>query len=213
MRRRAARVERLLWPISFAYRLWWNDQPVIIVANGPGPKLAGEAVDIAERQEKVDGLVSIGFCGALSPALRPSDIFVATEIAGVGPAALPAAMRPGYKTGKLLSINRVACTAAEKSDLRKSGADAVEMEAAAVAQRAQDRRLPFYAIRVVTDTADECLPLDFNQMRDRQGRFDRGMILRAGLCRPSAIPGLIQLGRRSKAAAEVLGDFIADARF
>jgi len=41
---------------------------------------------------------------------------------------------------------------AEKADLRLTGADAVEMEAAAVAAKATEWNIPFYCVRVVTDT-------------------------------------------------------------
>ena len=63
------------------------------------------------------------------------------------------------------------------------------MEAGAVAERAEHFNIPFYAIRVVTDAADENLPMDFNQVRDAEGRFDRLRILAAASrqprCRPS----------------------------
>ena len=80
----------------------------------------------------MDGLISIGFCGGLQPSLRACDIFVATEVVGVAPALAPSSRRP-FKTGKLLSIDRVVSTAAEKAELSEGRADAVEMEAAAVA--------------------------------------------------------------------------------
>jgi adenosylhomocysteine nucleosidase len=158
-------------------------------------------------------LVSVGFCGGLQPSLHAFDIFVATEVLGVGPALAPASQK-SFKTGKLLSIDRVVSTAAEKSELGKAGAEAVEMEAAAVATRAREWKVPFYAVRVVTDTCDETFPLDFNQMRGPDGRFDRAKILRAGIERPFTVfPELIKLDRTTKRAAKALGDFLADSRF
>lgn len=186
---------------------------IVLAANGPGPKLAARAVDIAREYAQIDGLVSMGFCGALDPALVPCDIFIATEVLGAGETARPAGCGRPYKIGKLLSMDRVASTAAEKAELRKCGADAVEMEAAAVAERAEHWNVPFYVIRVVTDAADESFPLDFNRMRDAAGRFNRAKIIAAALRRPRVFPALIQLNRRCSAAAQVLGDFIADTRF
>jgi len=78
--RHAERVVKLNWPIDFATRIWLNGRAAVLVANGPGPKLAGEAVEIARRHEQLSGLVSTGFCGALDPALKLCDIFVATSI-------------------------------------------------------------------------------------------------------------------------------------
>ena len=204
---------KLDWPVSFARRATLGGKTILLVANGPGPKLAAGAVDAALEHGEVDGLVSIGFCGALDPALAPLDIFVATEVLGAGPALPPAASNRPYRSGKLLSIDRVVSTASEKAELLKTGAGAVEMEAAVLAKRTQDANIPFYVIKVVTDAANESFPLDFNHVRDAEGRFDRGRILLAALRKPRIFPALLQLNRRCNDAAEVLGDFLADARF
>ena len=224
--RHAERVVKLDWPLDFARKIWLNGRAALLVANGPGPKLAGEAVEIAKGRERLTGLVSTGFCGALDPALKLSDIFVATEILthhtpsdtipnpdreGVG--AFSTANPNPYKSGTLLSIDRVAVTAAEKSKLRKTGAAAIEMEAATVAAKAKEYNLPFYSIRVVTDTADENMPLDFNAMRDSSGRFSRSKIVAAAFRSPTVFPKLIKLNKTCKNASQALGDFIADTRF
>ena len=208
--RNAEKIVKLDWPLDFASKVWLNGRMAVLVANGPGPALAGEAVDTLKEREEITALVSTGFCGALNPALQPCDIFVATEVNGI--ASCPAGS--SAKTGKLLSIDRVASTQSEKTDLRTMGADAVEMEAAAIAQRAQQWNVPFYCIRVVTDTAAESLPLDFNRMRDAEGRFSRARILVAACKRPGVVfPELIKLNRRCNDAAKALGDFIAGCRF
>jgi hypothetical protein len=101
----------------------------------------------------------------------------------------------------------------EKAALAEN-ADAVEMEAAAVADRAKRYHVPFYAVRVVTDTSEESFPLDFNAVRSSDGRFSRVKIIEAAMRRPFAVfPELIQLNKRSKRAARALGDFLADSRF
>ena len=206
---------KLDWPLSFARIAWVNGEPIVLVANGPGPKLAGWAVEIARKHQELRGLVSTGFCGALNPALGPCDIFVATEVIGVTH-TLTVPRSGSYerqKSGKLLSIDRVVSSAAEKTDLRKTGADAVEMEAAAVAAKAAEWNLPFFCVRVVTDTAAESFPLDFNRMRDAAGRFDRARIITAALRRPGVVfPELLKLNKRCKSAAKALGEFIADSR-
>jgi len=197
------------WPLDFARTGRLNGVSVAMVANGPGPQLAGDAVDAVGKME---ALISIGFCGGLVDSLQACDIFVATEVVGVAPAIAPSSSR-AFKTGKLLSLDRVVSTAAEKAELAKS-ADAVEMEAAAVAEMADARSLPFYAVRVVTDTWEESFPLDFNRMRSANGRFSRTRILAAALRRPATVfPELIKLNRITKRAAQALGDFLADARF
>jgi adenosylhomocysteine nucleosidase len=204
---------RLDWPLDFARSASLNGRLIILVANGPGPNLSGRAVELIEEHGELEGLVSTGFCGALDPALHLGDIFVATELLIPDRESIPALPIGSARTGKLLSIDRVVSSVEEKAELRKTGAEAVEMEAAAVASRAQQLKIPFYAIRVVTDTAAEGFPLDFNRMRDAEGRFSRAKILSAAFRRPTVLPELLRLNRRSKLAAQALGDFIADARF
>lgn len=208
--RNAEKIVKLEWPLDFARKIWLNGSALLLVANGPGPKLAGEAVDSLKEREEITGLVSTGFCGALNPALQACDIFVASEVNGV--ASSPASR--SAKTGKLLSIDRVVSTPSEKNELRRAGADAIEMEAAAIAERAHEWNVPFYCIRVVTDTAAESFPMDFNRMRNSAGRFSRARIIVAACKKPGVIfPELIKLNRRCNDAAKALGDFIAGCRF
>jgi adenosylhomocysteine nucleosidase len=250
----AERVVKLNWPLRFARIVWLNGRAGLLVANGPGPKLAAQALDVMREMKdlqrlnvnlELTGLASTGFCGGLDPALQPCDIFVANHL--LSRDRWPQASSPGglvrgqveasqvplakgavvttvhecspittvlkYKSGKLLSMDRVASTVAEKNELRQTGADAVEMEAAAVAEKAKEWNLPFYAIRVVTDTATESFPLDFNRLRDADGRFDRAKIITAALRRPGVVfPELLRLNKRCKSAAKALGEFIADCR-
>jgi len=205
--------ERLSWPVQFARRVEHDGEMAVLVAHGPGPRLAAEAVRVASEHEAIRALVSTGFCGGLDPSLAINDIFVARDILGVGPALAPES-KLRCRSGALISGDRVAVTAADKAELRKTGGDAVEMEAAGVANAAQQLSVPFYCVRVITDTADESLPLDFNEMRDAEGRFSRWRIVAAGLRKPGNVfPKLMQLNERCKSASRTLGEFLVNCRF
>ena len=115
---------------------------------------------------------------------------------------------------RLLSVDRVVGTAQEKAELRHTGAAAIEMEAAALASHAQARAIPFYCIRVVTDSAMEDFPIDFNRVRDSEGRFSRFKIIAQAARNPlKLVPELIELNKRANAAARRLGDFVASCEF
>jgi len=212
---KADRVAELGWPLPFARKAWVKGEAIVLVANGPGPALAGWAAEVVRKQQELTGLVSTGFCGALNPALEACDIFVATEVLGLTHAPkVPRSHSCECKTGILLSVDRVVSTAIEKAELRWTGADAVEMEAGAVAAKAGEWNIPFYCIRVVTDTAGENFPLDFNRMRAGDGRFSRMKIVAAALGRPGAVfPELMKLNKRCRDASQALGNFIVDASF
>ena len=148
----------------------------------------------------------MGFCGALDPALEIGDIVV--------PGDELRSRRP-FVRGEILSVDRVAVTVGGKRALRETtGAVAVEMESAAVAEKAREWDVPFRCVKVVSDTARQRrMPLDFNRYRDAAGRFSRGSIAWAALRRPfTAVPALLRLDRNCRHAAEKLGEFLADCQ-
>jgi adenosylhomocysteine nucleosidase len=189
---------------------------LLLVANGAGASRAASAVDAAAAVFHPDAVISLGFCGALDPALGLSDVVVATAVAAADRLydALPVSTTSPHHSGVVCSIDHVAQTAGEKCRLRASGAIAVEMEAAGVAARAQARGLPFYCVKVVTDLAGETMAHDFNAALRADGHFDTMVILRETSRRPLVrLPELCRLRQRSVRAARVLGAFFADCRF
>lgn len=215
--RHASSVSELDWPVQFARRAEIGGASWILSANGPGPRLAGEAADVAARQCEPRAFISTGFCGALDPALDACQVFVASTVEardqGREFESNPTNVDAPHAQGRLLSVDRVAVTAAEKAALWAEGSSVVEMEAAAVADRAERSETPFYCIRVVSDTARDEMPLDFNLYRDRDGRFSRGRIVAAALMRPASFAGLVRLDAHCRRASTNLGDFLADCRF
>jgi len=212
-------VERLDWPLAWARVGELKGGRVFLVANGAGPKRAGEAVEVARSKVgngDMDAVVSTGFCGGLDPELKVGDVFVATGIeSGSGLAAVraPESWRKYFK-GTLVSRDRVAQTAEEKRDLRRTGAAAVEMEAAGVLLRVREWGKPFYCVRSVTDLAEESFEIDLNAARLADGRFSTPRILAAAVRRPMTVaPELMELRKRCALAARSLGEFIADCSF
>lgn len=189
---------------QFAGRRW------VLAANGAGPRLAARAAGAFGR---VTRIVSTGFCGALDPALSAADIVVCDRV-------IDADSNRRYRTADAfgtacLSGDRVIQTAREKQELRQTtGAGIVEMEAAGVAAEAEAMGVPLHCIRVVTDTADEDMRIDFNAARDETGRFRTGRILASALRRPrTGIPELFKLSQRARVAAERLGGYLVKHAF
>jgi nucleoside phosphorylase len=212
-------VEKLNWPLDWARVAQLNGRKVYLAANGAGPKLAADAVELARSRigmGGMDAVVSTGFCGGLDPALKVGDVFVATRIQSKDNLAAVSAPRSQrkYFQGTLVSMDRVAQTAEEKRDLRRSGASVVDMEAAGVLSRVREWGMPFYCIRSVTDLANESFHIDLNAARSGDGRFSIPRILAAAVRRPITVaPELMELRKRSVTAARSLGEFIADCSF
>ena len=218
-------VRKLKWPLNYAYEGVLEGRRLLLAANGAGPKLAARAVEVAIRaitsaelsSSALEAVVSTGFCGALDPALGESQIVAASEVLDwtnkerydcvqvTGGAAAV--------SGVIVSQDRIAVAGEEKRALREgAGGLAVEMEAAGVAARVKRAGLPFCCIKVVLDRAEESFAIDWNRMRNAEGRIARGKIMIHALARPNLLPELFRLKRRSEEAARVLGEFLVSSR-
>jgi adenosylhomocysteine nucleosidase len=217
-------LRKLKWPLDYAWEGIWEGRRILLAANGAGPKLAGHVVEIAIRaamvaelsSSRLETVVSTGFCGALDPALRESQIVVATRVTSLATGesfeCAEISANGEFVAGPVASQDRVANDSVEKTRLFDGGSVAIEMEAAGVAARAKRAGLPFCCIKVVSDRADESFPFDLNRMRSPEGRIARGKIGVHALTHPKAISSLLRLKRRSESAARILGEFLVGSR-
>lgn len=177
-----------------------------MIANGPGSALVREALS-GQPARSVQGIMSTGLCGALDPALRVGDIVVSGDA--------PLETTAKFVRGEIHTVNHVVVAARDKQLLReKTGAIAVDMEAAAVQEAATEWKLPYLCVRVVSDEAGDSLPLDFNRYRNARGDFSRTRIALAAMARPFTVMSqLMKFDRNCRRAADALGDFLAHSRF
>jgi adenosylhomocysteine nucleosidase len=84
----------------------------------------------------------------------------------------------------------------------------VEMESFELLRAASARGIPAVAVRAISDTVDEDLPLDMNQVFTEAGQVSIPRVLGQVARRPQALPGLVRLGRQSQDAAESLARFL-----
>ncbi|GHF83242.1 phosphorylase family protein [Streptomyces thermodiastaticus] len=142
--------------------------PVAVLRTGMGPKAAERSVARALADPALAGaaVLATGFCAGLAPGMHPGDLVVAEEtrdprgsVACTGTDLLVkelARTLPGREvhTGPLTGSDHVV-RGEERSDLRATGAIAVDMESAATllsAVRGQPR--PVAAVRVVVDAPE-----------------------------------------------------------
>ena len=186
---------------------------VMAIANGAGADRAFAAVLVAPKPSAV---CNTGFCGALDESLRVGDIVVANQVRDETREyeTLVPGTTKAFRPGAVVSIPRIAQTAAEKRNLRATGASIVEMEAAGAARAAEDLGLPFYCIRAVSDLAGEDFENDFNAALTPDGRFSTLRLIGGALRSPRKRFGeLLRLQRRTAVASKSLGDFLVDCTF
>jgi nucleoside phosphorylase len=215
---------KLKWPVDYAYEGILEGRRILLAANGAGPKLVAQAIEVANRairaaelsSSKLEAIVSVGFCGGLQPGLRVGQIIVGTEVLdprdGTRFPCQPVGATCEHENGVVASQDRVAIDSAEKARLFASGAIAVDMESLAVAGGAQRASVPFFCIKAVSDLADESFRIDLNKMRTPEGRIARGKIVLYVLTRPWMLGELLRLRRRSQDAARALGEFLVSCR-
>jgi nucleoside phosphorylase len=214
---RAEGMERASLTADWARSCRIGGHEALLVANGAGRQRAAAAADAGIAAWRPEAVVSTGFCGALDEGLDVADLVVGTEIIGCNASVIRGRACPaptGAAAGKIWSGDRIVRTAEEKTKLRATGAIAVEMEAAGVAERTLGCGLRFYCIRAVTDLAGESLANDFGAALRSDGHFDTISILTGALHHPiTRVSELFRLRSRCKRAARSLGDFFAVCGF
>ena len=187
---------------SRALRPLTHDLPHLsILITGMGATRTRSTVEPTLRTLTPDAVLTCGYAGALDPALRHGDVLFST----LSP-TLAAALEPsGALRAPIHCAERIAVTAGEKQTLRQAtGAAAVEMESGIIQTLCIARQIPCATLRVISDTASEDLPLDFNQLTGADDQLDPLRLALAILRRPWRIPKLIALGRHSDQASRAL---------
>ncbi len=171
-------------------------------------------------------VLTCGFAGGLNPDLKPGDVVFdirrsrgdETQIKG-GKQSEPThvgcydlrekLLAAAAKPAKFFCADRVVTTVAEKRKLRdESGADAVEMESAAIHAVCRERGIPCATIRVISDTVNEDLPLDFNALSRPDKSLDYGRLFLAIAKSPGKIGALMKLQKQTRFAAERLAEVL-----
>jgi adenosylhomocysteine nucleosidase len=206
-----------------------NKPDVAIIVTGVGRKNAEKSLREFLATNSPDLVLTCGFAGGLNPDLKLGDVIFETVNEPLAPAARTSLRRDeaasatqageglvtrltatGAKPAKFFCADRIATTAAEKKKLREETlADAVEMESWAIYTVCRERGIPYATVRVISDTAHEDLPLDFNQLSKSDKNLHYGKLAKAILLSPEKIGALMQLQKKTKFAAQRLTDVLA----
>jgi adenosylhomocysteine nucleosidase len=190
---------------------------VALVITGMGRTAAGRGAELLLAGHRPRWLVSAGFAGGLDPALPRYAIVMPNEVLDAEghrytiDVAVPpphSGGQPLISTGRLLTVDRIVATAAEKAEFRRRyGADLVDLETSAVAALCSDRGVRFLSIRVISDEAQVDIPAEVVTLMTHTGSYRVGAALRAVWQRPSRIKELWALHEQAQEAADRLAKF------
>jgi nucleoside phosphorylase len=214
---------RSMWGAVEVHSAEIGESEVDVVLTGVGSRQAALAVSKLSWGE-ADGMqfcISSGLAGALKTDYRIGQVLAARtvtaerapeegtdSVAECSPALVSFAAECGATVvDRFYSAERAIVAAHEKRHLGER-ADAVEMESFQVLFKSRTDGIPAVAIRSISDTADEDLPLDMNEVFNESGEVSIPRVLGQVAMHPQSLPGLVRLGRKSKHAAESLAEFL-----
>jgi adenosylhomocysteine nucleosidase len=199
---------------------------ISILLTGIGRRNAEKSVREFLATHSPELVLTCGFAGGLNPDLKLGDVVFEIhssssrresaqtkteeklEPTDVG--CYERLMVAGAMPAKIFCADRIATTVAEKKKLRDdTGADAVEMESAAIHAVCRDCGIPCATVRVISDTVGEDLPLDFNALAKPDKSLDFGKLAWAIARSPGKIGALMALQKKTSFAAEKLAVVLA----
>jgi adenosylhomocysteine nucleosidase len=185
---------------------------VALIVAGPGRAAAARAAELLWIGHRPRWLLSVGFAGGLDPELKrgqvvcPHELFdlEATRIS-VDVHVHESAAGPSLRSGRLVTVDHVVRTAADKAALRRqTNADAVDMESLAVARFCAERGIRFLCVRALSDDAHSDLPPEILSLVGPTGGYRLGAAVGAILKRPARLRTMFALREQAHQAARNL---------
>jgi len=179
---------------------------VVAVAGGIGAVAASRAVDLVLSNGPADALISYGWSGAITCAVKPPEAFAISEV-------VDHTTGERFATGsaeglRLITLDHVAGMNEKRPLAEAHKAVLVDMEAAAVARAATRRGLSFYCFKSISDAYTDRLP-DLNRFIAPDGSLRTLVFVAYAAVRPVYWPSLVRLARNSAQAAANLAELIS----
>jgi adenosylhomocysteine nucleosidase len=184
----------------------------VVVCGGIGAEVARRATEAVIALYLPELVLSVGFAGALDPAMKVGEIFSPSRVidARDGSSVEIAAGR-----GVLVSALTIAGTEQKAKLAQSYAAQAVDMEAAAVSRGAQARGVRFMAVKAISDESTFAMP-PLDRFVNRDGGFRQMSFAASVVARPWLWSKVFQLARNSAKASGTLcaelGRYISESK-
>lgn len=185
---------------------FYEKNDVVLVCGGIGAQAARRAAEAVIALCAPEVIYSVGFAGAVDSELKVADLVRPRRVVNAGDGS---SVSLDGGEGVLVSFASVA-SPGQKAKLRESyGANAVDMEAAAVARAAEARGIKFAAVKVISDEVDFAFP-SLDRFVDSDGRFSEIRFVWFAALRPWLWLQVVRLMRNSDRAARALCNRLRD---
>ncbi|HEY3972451.1 MAG TPA: hypothetical protein VGM18_05570 [Candidatus Sulfotelmatobacter sp.] len=183
---------------------FFEKDDIVLICGGIGAEAARRAAEAVIALYAPQAVYSAGFAGAIDSALKVGHILQPRRVMNAGDGS---SVQLDRGEGVLVTFGSVA-SPEQKARLRNSyAAQAVDMEAAAVARAAELRGVRFAVVKVISDEFDFTFP-DMSRFVDSSGRFLEGRFAWFTAWRPWLWPQVAKLARNSHRASNVLCDWL-----
>ncbi len=181
---------------------FFETEGCVLVCGGIGAEAARRAAEAVIASYAPGLIYSVGFAGALESALKVGDVVQPRLVINVGDGSR---VNLDQGEGVLVTFGSIA-SPQQKARLAQSfGAQAVDMEAAAVARAAEARGARFAVVKVISDECDFIFP-SMDRFIDSNGQFRQGRFAWFIALRPWLWPRVARLAGNSQRASVVLRD-------
>ncbi|MBI3880256.1 MAG: hypothetical protein HY301_09355 [Verrucomicrobia bacterium] len=179
---------------------------VHVLITGMGRTNATRALRGALGARRAALVVSAGFAGGLDPQLARGTVIGETDDAALQPHLAGARVR----LVRFTCADRIAITAGEKRALRSAtGAEAVEMESEAIRRVCAEEKIPCAVLRIISDAADDDLPLDFNALAGPDLGMDYGKLFATLVRSPGRLRRLMRFASQLRPVGRDLATTLA----
>lgn len=177
---------------------------IMLVCGGIGANAARRATEAVIALYRPTQVVSAGFAGGLNSTLKVGEVFIPARVVDAQDAS---STDTHTGQGVLVSFAEIASPEQKAKLAYAFGAEAVDMEAAAVARGADARGVRFMAVKAVSDESDFVLP-QMNRYVSPEGKFRTAAFAAAMAVRPWMWAKTVRLARNSSRASRALCDWL-----
>jgi len=179
---------------------FFENGDVVVVCGGIGGEGARRAAEAVIARYAPGVIYSAGFAGSLTPGLKIGDVFCPARVINAGDGS---SVTLDGGDGVLVTFAAIAGPEQKKNLRDAYAAQAVDMEAAAVARAAETRSVRFAVIKVISDEFDFVFP-SMERFVSARGEFSEWKFAVYAAMRPWLWPRVTELMRNSARASRVL---------